>query len=72
MRVRVVTEGGNVVGYQVAEERTSAPGEFRCSLTAGPGQKLHELEIGDDFALVPSPEEIHKKLGAQLTKRAAA
>jgi hypothetical protein len=72
MKIRIVTEGGSVVGYQVVEAEAPAPGQFRAGLTAGPGQKLHEVEVAEDFVLVPSPEEIHKKLAAHLTKRAVA
>ncbi len=72
MKVRVVTEGGNVVGFQAIEEELPAPGQFRAALTAGLGQRVHEVEVGEDFVLVPSPEEIHKRLAAHTTKKATA
>jgi hypothetical protein len=72
MKVRVVTEANAVVGYQVVETEHPAPGQFRASLMAGPGQKLHEIEVAEDFQIVPSPEEIHKKLATHLAKKAAA
>jgi hypothetical protein len=72
MKVRIVTEGSNVVGYQVVENESPAPGQFRAALTAGQGQKVHEVELADDFALVPNPEEIHKKLAAHFAKKATA
>ena len=72
MKVRIVAEGSNVVGYQVVENESPAPGQFRAALAAGPGQKVHEVEVGEDFALVPNPEEIHKKLAAYSIKKATA
>jgi len=71
MNVRIITEAGNVVGYQVLENESPAPGQFRGGLIAGQGQKLHEVEVADDFALVPGPEEIHKKLAIYTHKKAA-
>ena len=72
MKVRIVTDGGNVVGYQVVESESPAPGQFSAALTAGQGQKIHEVEIAEDFALVPNPEEIHKRLAGQIARRATA
>ena len=73
MKVRIVIEGGsNVVGYQVVENESPVPGQFRAALTASQGQKVHEVEVGDDFALVPNLEEIHKRLAGHLTKKATA
>jgi hypothetical protein len=71
MKVRIITEAGNVVGYQVLENESPAPGQFRGGLIAGQGQKLHEVEVADDFALVPGREEIHKKLAIYTYKKAA-
>jgi hypothetical protein len=72
MKVRIVVEGSNVVGYQVVENESPAPGQFRASLVAGQGQKIHEVEVAEDFALVPGPDEIHKRLAGHLAKRATA
>ena len=72
MKVRIITEAGTVVGYQVVEHESPAPGQFRASLMASQGQKLHEVEVPEDLALVPSPEEIHRKLLPHLQKKAAA
>jgi len=72
MKVRIVAEGSNVVGYQVVEDASPAPGQFRAALIAGQGQKIHEVEIGEDFALVPNPEEIHKRLAGHIAKKATA
>lgn len=72
MKVRIVTEAGNVVGYQVVEHQSAAPGEFRSGLLAGPGQKLHEIEVPEDFTIVPGPEDIHKRLAPYVLKKAAA
>ncbi|HLH07557.1 MAG TPA: hypothetical protein VKW78_09990 [Terriglobales bacterium] len=72
MRVHIITEGAAVVGYQVIENANPAPGQFRSGLMAGPGQKLHEVELPEDFATVPGPEEIHKRLTAYIQKKAAA
>lgn len=72
MKVRIVTEGNAVVGYQVVENETPAPGQFRGGMMAGQGQRVQEVEVPDDFTLVPSPEEIHKKLATHLLKKAAA
>lgn len=72
MKVRIVTEGNAVVGYHVVENETPAPGQVRGGLMAGQGQRVQEVEVPDDFALVPSPEEIHKRLAAHLPKKAAA
>jgi hypothetical protein len=72
MKVRIVTEGSNVVGYQVVEDESTAAGQFRAALTAGQGQKVHIVEAGEDLSLVPNAEEIHKRLAANFTKRATA
>ena len=72
MRIRIVTEGNTVVGFHPVEEETPATGQVRGGLMAGQGQRVHEVEVSDDFALVPSPEEIHKKLFAHISKKAAA
>lgn len=73
MNVRVVSEGNTVVGYQVGPNLDNiAPGQISGALMAGPGQRVQDVEVPDDFALVPSPEEIHKRLAAALSKRAAA
>jgi hypothetical protein len=71
MKVTVITEGNSVIGYQIVDKETLIPGQFRGGLLAGSGQKLHELEVPDDFLTVSDPEEAHKKLAAQLGKRAA-
>jgi hypothetical protein len=71
-KVRIVTEGNNVVGHHPVENEALAPGQVRGGLIAGQGQRIQEAEVADDFALVPSPEEIHKRLAAHLTKKAAA
>ena len=72
MKVRIVTEGNTVVGYHPVENEPPAPGQVRGGLMAGQGQRIQEVEVPDDFALVPSPEEIHKRLAAHLPKKAAA
>ncbi len=71
MKVTIVTEGNSVVGYQIADKETPAPGQFRGGLIASNGQKLHELEVPDDISLVSNPEEVHKRFAAQLGKKAA-
>jgi hypothetical protein len=71
MKVTVVTDGNSVVGYQIADKETPAPGQFRGGLIAGDGQKLHELEVPEDSISVSNPEETHKKLAAHLGKKVA-
>jgi len=71
MKVTIVAEGNNVVGYQVGAEDLPTRGQFRAGLIAGTGQKLHEVEVADDFPMVANPEEVHKKLAAHLHKKAA-
>lgn len=72
MKVRIVTEGNAVVGYHVVENETPAPGMIRGGFVAGPGQRVHEVEVADDFTLVPGPEEIHKKLAGLIPRKVAA
>ena len=72
MRVKIITEASAVVGYQIVDTTPAAAGEFRGGLIAGSGQKLHEVEVGEDFVSVPGPEEIHKRLAAYTQKKAAA
>jgi hypothetical protein len=71
MKVTIVAEGNNVVGYQVVTYDSPTPGQFRAGLIAGPGQKIHEVEVGEDFPLVANPEEVHKRLAAHIHKKAA-
>jgi hypothetical protein len=73
MNVRIVSEGNNVVGYQVVQSNEPAPpGQIAGGLMAGEKQRVLDIEVPDDFVLVPNPEEIHKRLAAALSKRAAA
>lgn len=72
MKVRIVTEGNAVVGYHVVDNEAPTPGQVRGGMMAGHGQRVQDVEVPDDFTLVPSPEEIHKKLAAYVLKKAAA
>ena len=66
-------ETGGAITYFVTFKNNGpqTPGQFRAGLIAGPGQKLHEVEVADDFPMVANPEEVHKKLAAHLHKKAA-
>lgn len=69
MRVRIVTEGNRIVGYQPVADGSPAPGQFRAGLMAGPGQEAQEVEVPEEFALVPSSEDIFKRLATHLPKK---
>lgn len=77
MKVTVITDGkGKLLGAakgHVAEPDTSKkPGralkEPRAGLRAGPGQKLHEIDVPDKFERMEDPLEFHKELSAQIKK----
>ncbi len=71
MKARIVIEANKVVGYQLGEDNSPVPGQFRGGLMAGPGQQLQEVEIPDEFALVANPEDVHKRLATYIAKKAA-
>lgn len=72
MKLTIITEkSGEVVGYAPSRDRhaTGQPGQFRGGLVAGPGQRMHEVEVSDDLPFTPNAEEIHGRLRALLPKK---
>jgi hypothetical protein len=70
MKINVIVEGGKVVGVAPAAHPSTpgTPGQFRGGLRAGPNQKLHEVEVAEDFLLTSNPEELHQRASAHLKK----
>jgi hypothetical protein len=71
MKIRVISDATGVVGFHVLDKETPPIGMVRGSLMAGEGQRVHDIEVPDDFPIVPSPEDIHRKL-LGLSRKAAA
>lgn len=46
-KVTVVSEKGKLVGTWIPSQQAPRPGSPVTTLAAGPGQKLHEIEIKD-------------------------
>jgi len=46
-KITVVSEKGKLVGTWIPPQQTPPPGAPATHLVAGPGQKLHEIEIKD-------------------------
>jgi hypothetical protein len=77
MKVTVISDTrGKVLGAMQGHESqpsiTEKPGrstkEPRSGLYAGPGQRLHEIEVGDEFGKIDDAQEFHTKLVAHLKK----
>jgi|SwirhirootsSR3_FD_contig_123_63410_length_958_multi_10_in_2_out_0_1 hypothetical protein len=70
MKLTVITdETGAIVGAsQGHAPRTDvkkgekATTEFRAGLMAGPGQRVHEIEVPDELAKVEDPNEFGERL----------
>ena len=73
MKLLVVTERGRVVGTQpVATAGTNAPAS--AALRAGPGQKIHEIEVADpgELATARAIDAFHRALAGNLRPRKTA
>lgn len=67
MKLFVITERGRVVGTQPATPPApSAPAT--AVLRAGPGQKIHEIDIAvaGELATAKHIEELHRRIAASL------
>jgi hypothetical protein len=53
MKVTVISQRGKLVGVWLPPSEASDPSEPVCRPVGGPGQKLHDLEVGD-VAVDPS------------------
>ena len=73
MKLFVITESGRVVGTQsAASPNATAPAS--AILRAGPGQKLHEIELEapGELATAKQIEAFHRLVAAALKPRKAA
>jgi hypothetical protein len=75
MKATVVTDrDGQVVGFTrsaQADYRTreqGRPGEFRGGLMAGPDQQIHEVDVPDDFSVMPDASELHARVKKLVQK----
>jgi hypothetical protein len=63
---------GAIQGHTAQPDTTEKPGrarkEPRSGLYAGPGQRLREIELGDEFAKTKDAAEFHTKLEKHLKK----
>jgi hypothetical protein len=73
MKLVVITERGRVIGTQAATP-PSATAPATCMLRAGPGQKLHEIEIAapGELASAQQIEAFHRVVAAALKPRKPA
>jgi len=71
MKVHVVVEAGKVVGVAPAASPSApgTPGQFRGGLLAGPNQKLHEIEVAENFLHTSNPAELFDRVTAHLPKK---
>jgi hypothetical protein len=68
----VTDERGELVGamhgHAPRPDRSKGPetgrDEFRAGIMAGPGQRLHEIEVPDELASIKDPD----KFGAELMR----
>ena len=77
MKVTVISDTrgkvlGAMQGYAAQPDTTQKPGrstkEPHSGLYAGPGQRLHEIEVSDELAKIKDASEFHTKLEAHLKK----
>jgi hypothetical protein len=75
MKATVVTDrDGQVVGFTRsahADYKTrehARQGEFRGGLMAGPDQQIHEIDVPDDFPVVPDVSELHAQVKKLVQK----
>ena len=74
MKLTVITdEQGAIVGAMqghaprpdIGKPRTDAT-EFRAGLVAGPGQRMHEIEVPDSLAKIKDPDEFGRSLSQHV------
>jgi hypothetical protein len=73
MKLLVITERGRVVGTQpVTASGASGPASAR--LRAGPGQKVHEIEVAalGDLSTAKAIDAFHRLVAASLRPRKAS
>jgi hypothetical protein len=72
MKLLVITERGRVIGTQAAVP-PAAGAPATCMLRAGPGQKLHEIEIAAPGELTTAKQidAFHRLAAAALKPRRA-
>jgi hypothetical protein len=77
MKLTVISDNrgkllGAMQGHQVQPDTAQKPGrstkEPHSGLYAGPGQRLHEIEVSDELAKSSDASEFHAKLVAHLKK----
>jgi hypothetical protein len=72
MKLLVITERGRVVGTQpVTPPNANAPAT--AVLRAGPGQKVHEIEVAvpGDLGTAKGIDAFHRRIAASLRPRKA-
>ena len=73
MKLRVITQGGRVIGTQPV---TPPGGEARITavLRAGPGQKIHEVEVAaaGELAGAAAIDAFHRAVAKSLKPRKPA
>lgn len=67
-KVTVVSEKGKLVGTWIPPRQAPQPGSPVTALVAGPGQKLHEIEVKDAelFHTRSKSEDLIKMVKKQL------
>jgi hypothetical protein len=69
MRYTIITDqSGNLVGSVKGDVLSEKQGDVEATLVAGPGQRLHHIDVEDEIAKVTDPDEMHKKLAPYLSK----
>ncbi len=73
MKLVVITERGRVIGTQSAAS-PDATAPAGCVLRAGPGQKVHEIEVAapGELRTAKQIEAFHRVVAAALKPRKAA
>lgn len=68
MKITVITdEKGNVIGT-VRPAKSKSQNDPVYTPVAGPGQKLHEIELPSALQSVKSADVLHQKLKKYITK----
>jgi hypothetical protein len=67
-RIIVVSRRGKLVGTYVSRDEPASPSAPRVSLVAGPGQRLHELEVEEPetYHQTGAIAELHKLVKKRL------
>jgi hypothetical protein len=75
MKMTLITdERGELVGAMEGHAPTpdaakvSENGDFRAGLMAGPGQRLHEIEVPDELRKIKDPDEFGTSLMSHVRR----